>query len=62
MQLKKIGLSTEKIGKKFGYEWEWSWRRALVNNNTWWNKDPLQDVLHIMGRHAKVGDMLSRDL
>lgn len=61
MQLKKLGASFERYGGKHGYSWEWAWRRALENNNTWWNKETLIDVLAILGQHARIGTMLGRE-
>ncbi|KAL1961046.1 hypothetical protein VTO42DRAFT_4934 [Malbranchea cinnamomea] len=61
MQLKKLGASFEKIGAKFGYHWEWAWRRALENNSIWWNKVSMNEVMSGMGIHARLGTMLSRD-
>ncbi|KAF3483955.1 tyrosine-tRNA ligase [Arthroderma uncinatum] len=61
MQLKKLGASFERYGGKHGYSWEWAWRRALENNNTWWNKETLIEVLNTLGRHARIGTMLGRE-
>ncbi|WEW59260.1 tyrosyl-tRNA synthetase [Emydomyces testavorans] len=61
LQLKKLGLSFEKYGGKYGYEYEWAWRRVLENNNTWWNKEPLAEVLTTLGSAVRLGPMLGRD-
>ncbi|KAK2736240.1 tyrosyl-tRNA synthetase [Myotisia sp. PD_48] len=60
-QLKKLGRSYELYGKKYGYEYEWAWRRVLENNNAWWNKQPLVEVMTVLGTHARVGPMLGRE-
>jgi len=61
MQLKKLGASIEKYGMRHGYQRKWIWRRALTNNNVWWNKDTLQEVLRDMGQYIRLGPMLGRD-
>lgn len=61
MQLKKLGLSFEKYGGRHGYEWEWAWRRALENNNTWFNKLSFYEVISTLGSHMRLGPMLGRD-
>ncbi|KAK2882420.1 hypothetical protein FQN49_000372 [Arthroderma sp. PD_2] len=61
MQLKKLGASFERYGGRHGYPWEWAWRRVLENNNTWWNKEPLINVLATLGQHARIGTMLGRE-
>jgi tyrosyl-tRNA synthetase len=61
MQLKKLGASIERYGKRHGYEKKWIWKRALVNNNTWWNKVPFLEVLRDLGSHTRLGPMLGRE-
>ncbi|KAF9888784.1 tyrosyl-tRNA synthetase [Aspergillus nanangensis] len=61
MQLKKLGASIETYGKRHGYEKGWIQRRALVNNNTWWNKVPFIEVLRDLGSHMRLGPMLGRE-
>ncbi|KAL8690983.1 MAG: hypothetical protein Q9224_004278, partial [Gallowayella concinna] len=60
-QLKALWVNVESYAKKYGYHWEWSWRRALANNNMWWNKLPLLEVLRLLGPGLRVGTMLGRD-
>ncbi|KAJ9151785.1 Tyrosine--tRNA ligase [Pleurostoma richardsiae] len=60
-QLKKLWLNVEERGRKYGYEKEWAWKRAVVNNNAWWNKLPMLDVLKRLGSSIRIGPMLSRD-
>ncbi|EAS30078.3 tyrosine-tRNA ligase [Coccidioides immitis RS] len=61
LQLKRLGFSFEKYGRKHGFEWEWAWRRALENNNTWWNKQSLKEVMEVLGTSLRLGPMLGRD-
>lgn len=61
LQLRKLGQSLERYASKYGYEKEWAWRRALVNNNTWWLKKPFYDVVKLMMKHVRIGPMLGRD-
>ena len=61
LQLKKLGLSIEKYGGKHGYKWEWAWRRALTNNNTWFNALSLTEWLRDLGAHTRLGPMLGRE-
>ncbi|KAL2814297.1 hypothetical protein BJX63DRAFT_201733 [Aspergillus granulosus] len=61
MQLKKLGASVEEYGKRHGYKRQWVWRRALVNNNVWWNKQPFFEVLRDLGQYMRLGPMLGRD-
>lgn len=61
MQLKKLSASIETYGARHGYKREWSWRRALVNNNTWWNKLSFLEVLRDLGGYTRLGPMLGRD-
>ncbi|KAL1835709.1 hypothetical protein VTJ49DRAFT_6197 [Mycothermus thermophilus] len=59
-QMKNIWLNVEIQAKRFGYQREWAWRRGIVNNNAWWNKQPLLEVLKRAGS-MRVAEMLSRD-
>jgi tyrosyl-tRNA synthetase len=61
MQMKKLGASIERYGAKHGYIYERIWKRVLVNNNVWWNKTPLFEVLRDFGVHMRMGPMLGRD-
>ncbi|KAK4228521.1 tRNA synthetases class I-domain-containing protein [Podospora fimiseda] len=60
-QVKKLWVNVEDIARYHGYEKDWAWRRALVNNNTWWNALPMLDVLKRIGHSVRIGPMLSRD-
>lgn len=61
MQLKRISASIEDYGRRYGYVKEWAWKRALTNNNVWWNKTPFVEVLRDLGMHMRLGPMLGRD-
>lgn len=61
IQLKKLGASIEQYGIRHGYQREWAWKRALTNNNVWWNKTTLSEVLRDLGAYIRIGPMLGRD-
>ncbi|EJT80375.1 tyrosyl-tRNA synthetase [Gaeumannomyces tritici R3-111a-1] len=61
-QLKRMWVNVEAQARQYGFEPDWAWRRDLVNNNRWWNKQPMLEVLQRLGRHVRVGPMLSRDM
>lgn len=61
VQLKKMWVNAEEMGRRAGYKFEWEHKRALVNNNAWWNKLPFLEVLKRLGGHMRMGPMLSRD-
>ncbi|KAA6410472.1 MAG: tyrosyl-tRNA synthetase [Lasallia pustulata] len=60
-QLKKLWLNVEKYSRKYDYKWEWAWHRELVNNNAWYNKLPMLEVLKVLGPGMRIGTMLGRD-
>lgn len=60
-QLKKLWLNAEAYGRKHGFKREWGNHRELVNNNAWWNKLPMLEVLQVMGPGLRMGSMLARD-
>lgn len=60
-QLKKIWTNVEIQAARHGYKKEWAWKRAIVNNNTWWNSLPMLEVLRRIGTAIRIGPMLSRD-
>ncbi|KAK3899244.1 mitochondrial tyrosine--tRNA ligase [Staphylotrichum tortipilum] len=60
-QLKKLWMNVEAQARRYGYEKEWAWTRAIENNNVWWNKTPMLDVLRRVGRSMRIGTMLSRE-
>lgn len=60
-QMKKLWANVEEQARRFGYKKEWAWKRALVNNNIWWNSVPMLEVLKRIGTSIRIGPMLSRD-
>ena len=61
MQLKKLGASIEKYGGKYGYKYEWAWRRSLINNAVWFNKLSVIEWLRDLGQWMRLGPMLGRE-
>jgi tyrosyl-tRNA synthetase len=61
IQLKRLGVLVEKYADRKGYKREWAWRRALLNNNAWWNSATFTEVMRIMGSRVRIGPMLGRD-
>lgn len=61
IQLKRLGATMEKYAERRGYSREWAWRRDLTNNNTWWQRTSLVEVLKVMGSGMRIGPMLGRD-
>lgn len=39
----------------------WAWSRGIINNNAWWNKQPLLEIFKVLGSHMRIGPLLSRD-
>lgn len=60
-QLKKLWVNVEAYGLKYGYKWEWAWKRGLVNNNTWMNKLGIMEVLQVLGPGVRMGPMLAKE-
>lgn len=60
-QLKALWANVEVFKSNLGYEKDWACRRAIVNNNTWWNKLPMMEVLQRLGSRVRLGPMLGRD-
>lgn len=60
-QMKRLWLNVEIYARKYGYEWNWSWKKELVNNNRWINKLPIMDVLSVLGPGLRMGAMLAKD-
>lgn len=60
-QMKKLWVNVDAEARRHGYKKEWAWKRALLNNNTWWNALPFIEVLKRIGIAMRIGPMLSRD-
>ncbi|PYI34757.1 tyrosyl-tRNA synthetase [Aspergillus indologenus CBS 114.80] len=61
IQLKRLGKSIEAYGRRHGYEKEWSWRRSITNNNTWWTSVTFMELVRDLGSFMRLGPMLGRD-
>ncbi|VBB71668.1 Tyrosyl-tRNA synthetase mitochondrial precursor encoded by the yts1 gene [Podospora comata] len=60
-QLKALWMNVEEQARRRGFEKDWAWKRAVVNNSTWWNSLPLIEVLKRLGDSMRMGPLLSRD-
>jgi tyrosyl-tRNA synthetase len=60
-QLQLLWVHVEELGRKHGFEWRPTWKRALLNNNFWLNKVSVQEVLKLMGGGLRMGTLLNRD-
>ncbi|KAL2165402.1 hypothetical protein VTH06DRAFT_700 [Thermothelomyces fergusii] len=60
-QMKRLWSNVEHQARRYGYKKEWAWKRALVNNNTWWNSTPMLEVMKRAGAFMRIGPLLSRD-
>ncbi|ROW07864.1 hypothetical protein VMCG_03480 [Cytospora schulzeri] len=60
-QLVTIWKHVEIASRRFGFEKDWIWRRGIANNNAWWNKLPMLDVIRQLGAPMRMGPLLSRD-
>ncbi|KAK0734306.1 tRNA synthetases class I-domain-containing protein [Lasiosphaeria miniovina] len=60
-QTRKLWQNVEDHARRLGYEKQWAWKRALVNNHAWWNSTPLLDILKRLGNSIRIGPLLSRD-
>lgn len=60
-QLKRLWTNVEAQARLQGYKKDWAWRRAIHNNNTWWNSLPMLEVLKRVGTQLRIGPMLGRD-
>ncbi|KAH8669717.1 hypothetical protein BGZ60DRAFT_376252 [Tricladium varicosporioides] len=62
-QLKKLWLNVESTGRRLGYfdKKGFEMHREVINNNAWWNKLPMLEVLQTLGPGMRMGSMLARD-
>ena len=60
-QLKRLWQKAELHARQYGYEWEWAWRKELVNNNVWLNKLPVTELLRFLGPGLRMGAMLGKE-
>ena len=60
-QIKKIWQNVGELSRKHGYTPDWAGTHRLLNNNTWLLSLPVYDLMKRLGRHTRIGPMLSRD-
>lgn len=60
-QLVTIWKHVETAASRFGFQKHWAWRRGIVNNNIWWLKTPMIEVMKRLGTQMRMGPLLSRD-
>ncbi|KAI1850901.1 hypothetical protein JX265_007226 [Neoarthrinium moseri] len=60
-QLKRIWGNVETLGARYGFQKEYMWSRALVNNSTWLNSTPFMEVVGRLFKGMRMGPLLSRD-
>lgn len=60
-QLTRLWANVVNLRDKYGYEADWAAKRGLLNNNMWLGKLTLYDFSKRLGRHMRLGPMLSRD-
>jgi len=60
-QLKSLWTNLDTLVAPLGYEKQWGWRRALLNNSTWHQSVPFGEVVHKLFTGVRLGTMLSRD-
>lgn len=61
MQLKRFGVTLERYAERKGYTKEWAWKRALINNATWWSNTTVMEFMRLLGSGMRLGPMLGRD-
>ncbi|KAF2501765.1 hypothetical protein BU16DRAFT_546862 [Lophium mytilinum] len=61
VQLRKLWSNVDALAGRFGYQKEWAWKRALLNNNAWLNKLGITEVLRDLGPGLRLGTMLAKD-
>lgn len=60
-QLKALWGRVADTGQSRGYSREWAWKRGIINNGMWWNKQSMLEVFQRLGSHTRVGPLLGRD-
>ncbi|KAH7001471.1 hypothetical protein EDB80DRAFT_722342 [Ilyonectria destructans] len=61
VQLTKIWANVQHLKEKHGYQDDWAAKHHLLNNNMWLGGLTLYDFIKRIGRHIRIGPMLSRD-
>lgn len=60
-QLSALWQRISQMAPELGYTRQWSWTRGIINNNAWWNKMPLLEVMKYLGSQVRIGQLLARD-
>ncbi|KAK0746422.1 tyrosine--trna ligase precursor, mitochondrial (cyt-18) [Schizothecium vesticola] len=60
-QLKTLWTHIEEQARLRGFEKKWASRKGIVNNNAWWNSQPMYEIMKRVGMYLRLGPMLSRD-
>ncbi|KAH7319973.1 hypothetical protein B0I35DRAFT_224633 [Stachybotrys elegans] len=60
-QLKGIWSNVEQLKRKYKYQEDWAAKHHLLNNSMWLQNLTMYDFIKRLGRHTRIGPMLSRD-
>lgn len=60
-QLTKIWRNVNLLRAKYGYEEDWAAKHHLLNNNMWLGSLTIYEFAKRIGRHMRIGPMLSRE-
>lgn len=61
VQLKKLWRNVMHLREKYGYEPDWAAKHHLLNNNMWLGGLTIYEFSKRIGRHMRIGPMLSRE-
>lgn len=59
-QLKRLWANVEDLARKHGHTPHWGGTHRLVNNNVWFQGLSVYEMMKRLGRHVRLGPMLSR--
>ena len=60
-QLSRLWVNAKALREKYGYEADWAAKNRLLNNNMWLQGLTMYDFVKRLGRHTRMGPMLSRE-
>lgn len=63
-QLQSLWKSVLRMSRSYGNglpQLDWAMTRGIVNNNAWWNKQSMLEVMKLLGSHVRIGSLLSRE-